>query len=114
MHDKFEDQIKFENNRNVVNIPFKEGHPLMEDNFNLSMNRLENLMKKLKWNPELLKQYDDVIKQQRDLGIIKKAEDEGKLGEPIIYHIVILFGRIKHLRGSVLYLIPQINLIGQV
>ena len=73
VYDKFEDQIKFENNRYVVNLPFKEDHPLIEDNFNLNMNRLENLMKKLKRDPELLKQYDDVIKQQRDLGIIEKA-----------------------------------------
>ena len=68
MYDKFDDQIKFENNCYVVNLPFKEDHPLTEDNFNLSMNRLENLMKKLKTDPELLKQYDDVIKQQKDLG----------------------------------------------
>ena len=80
VHDKFEDQIKFENNRYVVNLPFKEDHPLIED-FNLTMNRLENLMKKFKRDPELLKQYDDVIKPQKDLGIIEKAEDEGKLGE---------------------------------
>ena len=81
MYDKFEDQIKFENNRCVMNLPFKEDHPLIEDNFNLSMNRLENLMKKSKSDPERLKQYNDVIKQQKDLGIIEKAENEGKLGE---------------------------------
>ena len=81
MYDKFEDQIKFEDNHYVVNLPFTEDYPLIEDNFNLSMNRLENLMKKLKRDPELLKQYDGVIKQQRDLGIIEKAREGGRFGE---------------------------------
>ena len=78
VYNKFEDQIKFENNRYFVNLPFKEDHLLIEDNFNSSMNRLENLMNKLKRDLEVLKQCDGMIKQQRDLGIIEKAVDEGE------------------------------------
>ena len=72
---KFEDHIKFENNHCV------KDHPLIKDNFDLSVNQFENLMEKLKGGEELLKQYDDVKKHQKDLGIMKKAEDQGKLEE---------------------------------
>ena len=58
---------------------------MIEDNFNFKHESIGELDEKLKMDPELLKQYHHIIKhvlkQQRDVGIIEKAEDEGKLEE---------------------------------
>ena len=38
-----EDIIKFENNRYVVKLPFKENIPFVSDNYDVRLNRLSNL-----------------------------------------------------------------------
>ena len=35
MHEKFVDEIEFVDNRYEVKLPFKDGHPILPDNFPL-------------------------------------------------------------------------------
>ena len=81
VYDKFVEDITVKNNRFEVRLPFKEGHPLIEDNFMLSLNRLKSLTKKLRKSPDVLKTYDDVIRAQLELGIIEEAKEPAAIGE---------------------------------
>ena len=61
-------------------MPFKEGHPLLADNFTLSKKRLEKLKERLDKNEELKRQYDEIIKDQLKCGVIEKVVDAGAVG----------------------------------
>ena len=43
----FISDIKFENNRYTVSLPFKENRPILLDNYQISLNRLKKLKKQL-------------------------------------------------------------------
>ena len=64
VYDKFMNDVKFVNGRYEVRLPFKEDHPLIEDNYALAVRRLEALKNKLNKNPKLLKQYDEIMQNQ--------------------------------------------------
>ena len=44
VYDKFVNEISFKDHRYVVNLPWKESHPELPDNFELSCKRLGNLL----------------------------------------------------------------------
>ena len=64
VYEEFEERITFENDRYKVHLPWKLPHPVLPDNYELSMKRLSNLLKRLNQDPEVLKEYDSVIKEQ--------------------------------------------------
>ena len=43
MFKNFESDIKLKNQRYVVKLPVKENHPLLRDNYNVSLKRLDKL-----------------------------------------------------------------------
>ena len=47
-------------------LPFKETHPILSDNFNLSLQKLKNLYSKLKNDPKLLKHYNEILLSKRN------------------------------------------------
>ena len=57
MEDEFEAEVKFENGRYEVKMPFKGEHAIFPDNYALSKTRLSNLWKKLKSNSFLAAEY---------------------------------------------------------
>ena len=67
---QFEDNVRFENGRYVVSLPWKETCIALPDNCELSLRRLSNLFKRLKRTPALLIKYDSVIKEQLELGVV--------------------------------------------
>ena len=62
--------------RYEVRLPFKETHPPLPDSYQLSKTRLESLVRRLKSNPELLRQYDQVIQEQLQVNIIEPVSNE--------------------------------------
>ena len=80
VYEQFVDNITLKDNRYEVKLPFK-GHPLIEDNYRLSLNRLKSLTRKLKKTPTVLKDYDDVIRNQLETGIIEEATEPAVTGE---------------------------------
>ena len=71
-YDKFSEGTKLNHeNRYEVQLPFKGNHPVIHDNFDLSRKRLMNLYGTLKQNPNLLKSYDKMFKDQKEKGIIE-------------------------------------------
>ena len=64
---------KFNNGRYEVSLPWKEFHPLLPDNYTLSQRRLLNLLKRLRQDPTLLQDYDTIIREQIEKGIVEDA-----------------------------------------
>ena len=75
--ESFESDIKFENQRYVVKLPVKENHPLLPDNYNVSLKRLDKFKMRLDKNENLLRSYDDIFHEQIKLGIIEEVHSLG-------------------------------------
>ena len=79
---RFNESVRFENNRYQVTWPWKEEDPNLPDNFELALGRLKSLIRRLQNEPENLKRYDAVIQEQLKRRIIEKVDHrttEGKL-----------------------------------
>ena len=50
VYDQFLNDITFDGDRYQVKLPFKENHPPLPDNYQLSKTRLESLVRRLKSN----------------------------------------------------------------
>ena len=74
VYDKFNDTIKFKNGRYEVELPFKENHPILPDNYTICKSRQEKMRNKLNEDEELKRNYDNVFKEQLEAGIIEKDE----------------------------------------
>ena len=75
VYEKFIQQVSFNGQRYQVKLPWKENHPPLPDNFELCRRRLISLLKRLKQNPQLLVEYDSVIKDQLDREIVEIVAD---------------------------------------
>ena len=75
------EDIKFENNRYAVKLPFKENIPFVFDNFNVSLNRLCKFKNRLSKSTDTLVKYDKVITNQLEHGFIENVESIGILGK---------------------------------
>ena len=80
VYDESKDQIKLENSRYTVKLPFKENHPEIPDNYNLCKGRLKTLKRRLGKNSSLKIAYDAIITEQLQSGIIEECKDAGKIG----------------------------------
>ena len=68
VYDKFVQQISFNGQRYQVSLPWRENTP---DNLELCHRRLDSLLQRLKQNPQLLTEYDSVIRGQLSRGIVE-------------------------------------------
>ena len=73
--------VRNEENRYEVNLPFKNNHPIVHDNYNLSEQRLMKLHEKLRDDPELLEKYEKIFRDQMKEEIIEPAPKSTKVGE---------------------------------
>ena len=74
VYEEFEERITFENDRYELHLPWKLPHPVLPHNYELSIKRLSNLLKRLNQDPKILKEYDSVIKEQLKNGIVEVVE----------------------------------------
>lgn len=82
VHEALKDEISFNSERYTVNLPWKEGHERLPSNYYNSLKRLKGQIRKLQQDPDTLIEYDRVIKDQLEKGIIEPVcnlEEEGKL-----------------------------------
>uniref|UniRef100_A0A7M5XLH7 Peptidase aspartic putative domain-containing protein n=1 Tax=Clytia hemisphaerica TaxID=252671 RepID=A0A7M5XLH7_9CNID len=78
---EFESKIKFEQARYEVQLPFIEKHEILKDNLYNSTRRMNSLLTKFKTNEQLLHDYDAIIKDQLQQGIIEVAPDTSIEGQ---------------------------------
>jgi hypothetical protein len=72
---KLMEEINFNGEHYEVKLPFREEHPLLPDNHTGSVKRLSSLMFRLKTNPNLLQEYDKIIREQIKSGVVEAAND---------------------------------------
>jgi len=75
VHESFVDSISFDGNRYSVMLPWKESHEVLPSNYANSLARMKGQIRRLKKEPEVLIEYDSIIKEQLKLGIIEKVVD---------------------------------------
>ena len=51
----------FNGNRYSAKLPWKEGRDVLDSNYDLSLSRMIGHVKKLRKEPEVLREYDSVI-----------------------------------------------------
>ena len=70
----FRDKIKFDVSSRCyeVELPFKNSHEELTPNYNLCVQRLNHLTRKLKKDQELLHDYNNIVKEQLSAGILKR------------------------------------------
>ena len=73
IYDYSSESIKFREGRYTVSLPWKQFHPPFPDNYHLSQQRLMGLLKRLRQNPALMQNYDRIIQEQIEKGIVEDA-----------------------------------------
>ena len=68
--------------RYETNLPFNSNpQGLLPSNYKLCSSRLNSLIKKLRANPSLLAEYDAIIREQLDTGIIERVSKDARQQE---------------------------------
>ncbi|XP_065902306.1 uncharacterized protein [Dysidea avara] len=73
---EFERRISFKDGRYEVALPWKETHGALSSNYELSLKRLTGLLRRLRQLPDVFQQYDKVIREQLDKGIVEIVSDK--------------------------------------
>ena len=74
-YEKFLETVHFKENRYEVRLPWKEACFLQSDNLLLCHKRLLGLLKRLRNDPHILKEYDAVMQEQIRKGIVEIVSD---------------------------------------
>lgn len=75
LYDEFLNTVTVRDGRYEVSLPWKEHHKPLPDNFQLSIKRLKGLLHRLKQTPNVLQQYDGIIRDQIKQGIVELVPD---------------------------------------
>ena len=78
----FEETCYFENGHYTIDLPFKEHVDTLGDNYIVARNRLKSLLNTFKNNTELFIEYNRIINEQKNLGVLEQvtAEESQKVG----------------------------------
>ena len=77
----------------MVYWPWRESNPDLPQNYQLAVGRLKSTVMKLVKTPKLFKQYDEIIQDQLNRGVIEKVISmslEGLIKHYIPHHPVII------------------------
>ena len=74
VHETFIKDIKFKNNHHTVKLSWREYYDVLPDNVDLSAGRIISTLKRLQKDPSLLAEYDYIIQNQLNSGIIEEAK----------------------------------------
>ena len=89
---EFERWISFKDGRYEVALPWKETHGALPSNYELSLKRLTGLLRRLRQLPDVFQQYDKVIREQLDKGIVEIVSDkaiQNSLVHYLLHHPVV-------------------------
>ena len=74
VHDKFSNEIRFTGERYQVKLPFKDNHPMRSDYYTNAFTKVGNCDYEAWTQPEIMKQYDQVIKEQLEGGVAEGVQ----------------------------------------
>ena len=73
VHEALLDKISFNGTRYSVKLPWKQGHGHIPTNYSNSLARMKGGIKRLTNEPKLLSEYDAIVKEQLNSGIIERV-----------------------------------------
>ena len=71
----FQDNISFDGERYSVKLPWKVGHDTLPTNYELSLSRMRSQVRRLRQKPDILREYDSIIKEQLKTGVIERVPE---------------------------------------
>ena len=92
IYDEFGSSVRFVDGRYEVELPWKEAHPTLPDNYNLCVTRLRGLLKRLKHYPDVLCEYNSIIEdqlQQRIVEVVDSSHDDAEKIHYLPHHAVV-------------------------
>ncbi|XP_028416894.1 uncharacterized protein LOC114541114 [Dendronephthya gigantea] len=94
VHEEFLDEISFTGSRYSVKLPWKESHKKLPDNYANSLSRMKGQLRRLRKEPALLAEYDSIIRDQVERGIVEPVSALEKV-ERVHYlpHQAVFAGR---------------------
>ncbi|XP_068674900.1 uncharacterized protein [Montipora foliosa] len=87
LYNKFVNEVEFVEGRYQVRLPFKEDHDLLSDNFAVCKSRLVSLLRRLSAKPDVLRKYNDVIREQLKQGIIEPVDQGTTKGVGKVHYV---------------------------
>ena len=86
--EEFTQTAKFKEGRYEVSLSWKESHPKLPDNYQLSQKRLDGLIRRLKRDPEILREYNAILQTQLERGIVEAVDlRDDSVSNLIIYYL---------------------------
>ena len=83
--DQFANSITMKEGRYEVSLPWREGHDPLPTNYQLSRRRLTGLLRRLRRTPEILKEYDFIIRSQLKHQIVEVVPEDEENASVIHY-----------------------------
>ena len=71
VYERFLNRVQMKETRYEVSLPWKEMHPALPDNYSLA-----SLIERLRKSPEVLREYDRVIKDQQSKAIVETVSSD--------------------------------------
>ena len=87
VYEKLAQQIQHDGRRYKVSLPWKEHHPLLPDHYDLCHKRLANLLKRLRQTPQLLSDYNTIIQDQLNDGIVEAVTQTSPAANRRIHYL---------------------------
>ena len=75
VHENFLKNVRYQDSRYIVSLPWKEHHKTLPLNYENSLMRLNSQLRRLKKAPHLLREYDTVIQEQCRAGVIEAVNE---------------------------------------
>ena len=94
VYEEFLEKLTYNGDHCEVHLPWKATHPPLPDNYELSERRSRSLLNRLRKEPDVMKEYDGVIREQIERRIVEVVGDQTRLKtrHPVHYiphHVVI-------------------------
>ena len=80
------------NGRYQVSLPWRQHHEPLPTNPELSLKRLYGVLRRIKQDPEVLLEYDAIIREQLERGLVERVQPTEQEPENVHYlphHAVI-------------------------
>jgi hypothetical protein len=73
VHEALLDKIKFNGSKYSAKLPWKQSHEHLPTNYSNSLARVKSQIKRLSSEPKVLSEYDAIIKEQLNPGVIERV-----------------------------------------
>ncbi len=70
-----------------MSLPWKEFHDPLPDNCELTLKRLHGLLRHLRQDQTILREYDSIIRDQIDKGIVQIVTDEDAVHDEKVHYL---------------------------